>query len=216
LELEHTLANNRMSNGCTSYASFHLAAFRLSETIFGRVWLYADWEGKADNVLREKEVKENWLEACRRLLDEDRLPEISNELFVGLFREAVEAAALRLSGSGNVEPVGPGPNGPIGIDGFRWNGIVFRGVKPRANKLLSAVWPGKELTCSLDDALEAVCGTSEMAPDSGIAGARKDANEFFRKKGIPLLVKASRRVGKVCIVSSKQTQQEKRSKKTLG
>src|SRR4051812_16053804 len=34
LELEHTLANNRMSEGCKSDASFHQAAFRLAETIF--------------------------------------------------------------------------------------------------------------------------------------------------------------------------------------
>jgi len=97
-------------------------------------------------------------------------------------------------------------DGPFGIDGFRWRGDEYRGLSPRAWKLLDRVWPADDHSCSLDDAIEAVYGDEDpdLLPKDPLGGPRKDANAFFRGAGILLAVKVSgeKRVQRVSIVTA--------------
>lgn len=93
-------------------------------------------------------------------------------------------------------------DGVFGIDGFRFQGCEYRGLTPRAWKLLNAVWPSTDHCCSFEDAYAAIYG-DDIGPEEPLAGPRKDANAFFRKHAIPLVVRVSgaRKVGRVSIES---------------
>ena len=137
--------------------------------------------------------------------------------------KVVKARASVLAQAG--EPaamVKPSADGPFGFDGFRWKGTERGGLTKRAVKLVSAIWPAAEHTCDLQGAIEAVYG-DDPPPDDGIGGARKDANNFFQKRRIPLLVKASQLTQHVSIVAaepqkvtSSAPKKAKQSKKTAN
>lgn len=86
----------------------------------------------------------------------------------------------------------PSDDGPFGGDGFRWNGKEYRGLTPRAWKLLNCVWPTRDRSCGFDAASEAVYG-DDIGPEDPLAGPRKDANAFFKQCGINLVIKVSGR-----------------------
>lgn len=120
---------------------------------------------------------------------------------------AADAAAVPAAEPQPAAPViaaAPLPDGPCGFQRFRWGGREYGELTPRADKLLRHVWPLPDRAGAYDDACLAMYPdeTAESMPAEPLAGARKDANDYFARHEIPLCVRVSSgAAGRVAIVA---------------
>lgn len=82
----------------------------------------------------------------------------------------------------------PVPDGPVGPNGFAWQGVVHSGLTPKPFRAVSYLWKQRRRSAHKDDLAAPVFEdhAADVMPDKGIDGLRKAINHFFREEAIPL------------------------------
>jgi len=79
--------------------------------------------------------------------------------------------------------------GPVGPNGFRWNGRTYEGLPPVPFRLVQYLWSQENRFADFDDLAGPVWGDQAGEVDtSRVGSARKVANKFFEKHNIPFRV----------------------------
>jgi hypothetical protein len=133
-----------------------------------------------------------------RLLESRLATNGSAEVAGDMGRDGNEAQGATLaSTNGSAQGVTPSskPDGPFGIDGFRWHGNEFNGCQWMPLAMLRALWKAPDRCLDFDSLKEPMLGDpAEDFAENALPGARTKANDFLLKHGIPLRVTISNRL----------------------
>jgi hypothetical protein len=86
-------------------------------------------------------------------------------------------------------------DGPVSPNGFRYRGRKCDGMPPKPWLLLNHLWQCPSRECDYMDLAEPVWGddATGVEPGGNLGSARREANRFFDKKGLPFRIEVDTR-----------------------